>query len=283
MQSGNTYRFKPDGSHVEYFTHGQVNPFGLCLRPARQPLLADCHSRPIYQLLRGGLLPQLRQAARRPRLRPGDDDPRPRLDRHRRHRLLRGRPFPGRVPRHAVHRQRGDQPRSTTTGSSGTARRPRRIEQPDFLTATTPGSARSTSSSAPTARCTSPTSTTGSSATTRCRSTHPGRDRERGRIWRIVYRGTDGKADAAGPAPTGRKATRRGAGRRPRPPQPGRPHPGRRTSSSTARTEGRRTRACAEGARSRTRRQPPAEGARPLGPGAPGRARRRDPRERRPR
>src|SRR5262249_37676091 len=33
MQSGNTYRFKPDGSHVEYFTHGQVNPFGLSLDP----------------------------------------------------------------------------------------------------------------------------------------------------------------------------------------------------------------------------------------------------------
>src|SRR5262245_12958153 len=29
MHSGNTYRFKPDGSKIEYFTHGQVNPFGL--------------------------------------------------------------------------------------------------------------------------------------------------------------------------------------------------------------------------------------------------------------
>src|SRR5271168_1846542 len=29
MNSGNTYRMRPDGSHAEYFTHGQVNPFGL--------------------------------------------------------------------------------------------------------------------------------------------------------------------------------------------------------------------------------------------------------------
>src|ERR1043165_2653923 len=28
MNSGNTYRMKVDGSHVEYNTHGQVNPFG---------------------------------------------------------------------------------------------------------------------------------------------------------------------------------------------------------------------------------------------------------------
>ena len=33
MQSGNTYRMKPDGSHLEYVTHGQVNPFGLAFDP----------------------------------------------------------------------------------------------------------------------------------------------------------------------------------------------------------------------------------------------------------
>src|SRR5690606_24774998 len=29
MNSGNTFRFRPDGSHVEQWTWGQVNPFGL--------------------------------------------------------------------------------------------------------------------------------------------------------------------------------------------------------------------------------------------------------------
>ena len=53
MQSGNTYRMRPDGSHVEYFTHGQVNPFGLAFDPLGNLYSADCHSRPLYQLLRG--------------------------------------------------------------------------------------------------------------------------------------------------------------------------------------------------------------------------------------
>jgi putative membrane-bound dehydrogenase-like protein len=57
MNSGNTYRFKSDGSHVEAFTHGQVNPFGLCFDPLGNLYSADCHSQPIYQLLRGAYYP----------------------------------------------------------------------------------------------------------------------------------------------------------------------------------------------------------------------------------
>src|SRR5262249_48949829 len=33
MPQGNTYRFNTSGSHVEIFTNGQTNPFGLCLDP----------------------------------------------------------------------------------------------------------------------------------------------------------------------------------------------------------------------------------------------------------
>src|SRR5262249_27233146 len=54
MQSGNTYRMRPDGSHVEQFTHGQVNPFGLCFDPLGNLYSADCHTRPVMMLLRGG-------------------------------------------------------------------------------------------------------------------------------------------------------------------------------------------------------------------------------------
>ncbi|HZY89699.1 MAG TPA: PVC-type heme-binding CxxCH protein, partial [Gemmataceae bacterium] len=57
MSSGNTYRVRPDGSHIEQFTHGQVNPFGLCFDPLGNLYSADCHSQPIYQLLRGGYYP----------------------------------------------------------------------------------------------------------------------------------------------------------------------------------------------------------------------------------
>jgi putative heme-binding domain-containing protein len=57
MNSGNTYRFQPDGSHVEQFTWGQVNPFGLSLDWFGNLYSADCHSQPIYHLLRGAYYP----------------------------------------------------------------------------------------------------------------------------------------------------------------------------------------------------------------------------------
>jgi len=57
MQSGNVYRFRPDGSRLEYFSHGQVNPFGLAFDPLGNLYSCDCHSRPIYQLLKGAYYP----------------------------------------------------------------------------------------------------------------------------------------------------------------------------------------------------------------------------------
>ncbi len=53
MSSGNTYRFRPDGSRVEPWTRGQVNPFGMTLDPGGNLYTADCHSKPITQLIRG--------------------------------------------------------------------------------------------------------------------------------------------------------------------------------------------------------------------------------------
>ena len=53
MNSGNTFRFKPDGSRIEIFTHGQVNPFGICVDPWLNLYTACCHSKPITQLIRG--------------------------------------------------------------------------------------------------------------------------------------------------------------------------------------------------------------------------------------
>ena len=43
MQSGNTFRFRPDGSRIEVFTHGQVNPFGIAVDPWFNLYTADCH------------------------------------------------------------------------------------------------------------------------------------------------------------------------------------------------------------------------------------------------
>ncbi len=53
MNSGHTFRFKTDGSRLEVFTRGQVNPFGIAVDPWGNLYTADCHSKPITQLIRG--------------------------------------------------------------------------------------------------------------------------------------------------------------------------------------------------------------------------------------
>lgn len=57
LTSGNVFRFRPDGSRVEQFTQGQVNPFGMARDAYGNWFTADCHSKPISQLLRGGCYP----------------------------------------------------------------------------------------------------------------------------------------------------------------------------------------------------------------------------------
>jgi len=57
LNSGNSYRIRLDGLRVEHFTHGQVNPFGMCVDPWGNFYTADCHSSPVYQLIRNGQYP----------------------------------------------------------------------------------------------------------------------------------------------------------------------------------------------------------------------------------
>ena len=54
MQSGNTFRIRLDGSRVEHFTHGLVNPFGMTFDPNGDLFVADCHTKPISLLLQDG-------------------------------------------------------------------------------------------------------------------------------------------------------------------------------------------------------------------------------------
>lgn len=63
ISSGSVFRFKPDGSAVELWTSGQVNPFGLCWDSWGNLYSADCHSSPIYQLIRGATYPQFGKPA----------------------------------------------------------------------------------------------------------------------------------------------------------------------------------------------------------------------------
>ena len=54
MISGNTFRFLPDGSRVEKTTDGRINPFGLAYDERGYLYSTDCHTSPLYQLIRGG-------------------------------------------------------------------------------------------------------------------------------------------------------------------------------------------------------------------------------------
>ncbi len=54
MSSGNTFRFRPDGSRIELYTQGQVNPFGLSIDRFGDIYSADCHTKPVTLLLPGG-------------------------------------------------------------------------------------------------------------------------------------------------------------------------------------------------------------------------------------
>jgi putative heme-binding domain-containing protein len=57
VNSGNTYRVKVDGSQIQQFTWGRVNPFGLIFDPLGDIYSADCETFPIYELLRGAYYP----------------------------------------------------------------------------------------------------------------------------------------------------------------------------------------------------------------------------------
>ncbi|MFN9718050.1 MAG: PVC-type heme-binding CxxCH protein [Planctomycetota bacterium] len=54
LQSGNTFRFRPDGSRIELYTQGQVNPFGMSIDHYGDIYTADCHTKPVTLLLPGG-------------------------------------------------------------------------------------------------------------------------------------------------------------------------------------------------------------------------------------
>lgn len=57
MQSGHTYRFNADGTGLEVWTRGQVNPFGMAMDDFGHIFTADCHSKPVYNIIRGASYP----------------------------------------------------------------------------------------------------------------------------------------------------------------------------------------------------------------------------------
>ena len=57
LHSGNVWRGRLDGSRVEPFAFGQVNPFGMALDPLGDFYTSDCHSKPAWLLLRDAYYP----------------------------------------------------------------------------------------------------------------------------------------------------------------------------------------------------------------------------------
>jgi putative heme-binding domain-containing protein len=196
MQSGNSYRLRPDGSHLEAFTRGQVNPFGLTWDPLGNLYSCDCHSQPVYQLLSGAYYPSFGKPhdglGYGPEMTTDDHGstaisgivyyaadhfPREYLD----------TVFIGNVVTNRITLDR-----AVKTGST-----PKAVRLPDFLISSDPWFRPVDIKLGPDGALYVADFYNRIIGHYEVPLNHPGRDRERGRIWRIIYRGLDGK----GPPP----------------------------------------------------------------------------------
>jgi putative heme-binding domain-containing protein len=188
MNSGNTYRLQVDGSRVEQHTWGQVNPFGLTFDPLGNMFSADCHSAPVYELLRGGYYPSFGK--------PHDGlGFAPTMIEHSHGstaiagiqyysdslwpKEFLNNTFIGNVMTSRVNRDS-----LSEHGSSKTAK-----EEPDFLATTDPWFRPVDIQFGPDGALYIADFYNRIIGHYEVPLTHPGRDRERGRIWRVVYNG----------------------------------------------------------------------------------------------
>jgi putative heme-binding domain-containing protein len=188
MNSGNTYRFRLDGSRIEQNTSGQVNPFGLCFDALGNLYSADCHSEPVYQLLRGGYYPSFGKPDDGLGFAPSmifhghgstaisgivyyEDDLWPGEYRHN---IFTGNVMTSRVNRDAV----------TFTGSTPLAN-----ERPDFVVTGDPWFRPVNLQLGPDGALYIADFYNRIIGHYEVPLTHPGRDRTSGRIWRMVYKG----------------------------------------------------------------------------------------------
>lgn len=201
MNSGNTYRFQPDGSRVEQFTWGQVNPFGLMFDPLGDLWSADCHSQPVYMLLRGAYYPSFGK--------PHDGlGFGPNICKH-----LHGSTAIAGIVFYVATNFPAEYQNNTFVGNVMTCRINRDSytehgstrmakEEPDFLRSDDPWFRPVDLQLGPDGALYVADFYNRIIGHYEVPLDHPGRDRERGRIWRIVYRGAD-VAQASQPVGSG--------------------------------------------------------------------------------
>lgn len=200
MQSGNTYRMRLDGSRVEHFTWGQVNPFGMTFDALGNLFTSDCHSKPIYQLLRGGYYPSFGKPD------DGLGFVPPMMDHLHGSTAIagiasytgenfppefRGNIFTGNVMTSRVNRDSLQYAGSTITA----------IEEPDFLSTTDPWFRPVDVQMGPDGALYVADFYNKIIGHYEVPLDHPGRDRYRGRIWRIVYTGNAAGTKPVAPLP----------------------------------------------------------------------------------
>ncbi|MDB6153092.1 MAG: Cytochrome c [Chthoniobacteraceae bacterium] len=188
IQSGNTWRVRLDGTRVEGNTWGQVNPFGLCWDDRGNLFSADCHSSPIYQLLRGAYYPSFGK--------PHDGlgfAPQTILHSHGSTAIcapiyVSDPAWPAELQDHMfvgnVQTSRINHDAITWHGSSSKGK-----EMPDFLSTDDPWFRPVDLSWGPDGALYVADFYNKIIGHYEVPLNHPGRDRERGRLWRIVYRG----------------------------------------------------------------------------------------------
>ncbi len=206
MNSGNIFRIREDGSRCEYYTHGQVNPFGSCFDPLGNLYTADCHSKPIYMLLRGAWYPSFGKPHDGLGFGPvmckhdhgstaiagvtyyaADHFPP----------AYRDTVFIGNVVTTRVNFDRLEPHGST----------PVAVEQPDFIRSDDPWFRPVDIRLGPDGALYIADFYNKVIGHYEVPLTHPARDRERGRIWRVVYRGTNGAPRPKAPRADWTKAT----------------------------------------------------------------------------
>jgi putative heme-binding domain-containing protein len=206
MNSGNVYRMRPDGSHLQQFTHGQVNPFGLCFDALGNLYSADCHTRPVMMLLRNGYYESFGKPHDGLGFAPemcdhdhgstaiagivyyaADQFPPE----------FRDTVFMGNVVTNRINHDRLEQHGSTLKA----------IETKDFLISDDPWFRPVDLKLGPDGALYVADFYNRIIGHYEVPLTHPGRDHTRGRIWRIVYRGPDGKGKAFLPRGDWSKAT----------------------------------------------------------------------------